>query len=79
MTEVTMSTTQKTFGFGQVRLFHLSSVTNAYTLTLGGGVSAWWINNRTTADAATATLSSGVLTITVANTPDLDVFVVSAG
>jgi hypothetical protein len=46
---------------------------------VGGGVSSWIITNRTTTDAVTATLSSGVLTITVANNPDLDVFVVSAG
>lgn len=79
MAEITSSTSQKTFGFGQVRMFHASAVVTGSTLTIGGGVSAWWINNRTTADAATATLSSGVLTITVANTPDLDIFVVSAG
>lgn len=79
MAEATVSTTQKTYGAGQFRLFHLSAVATGSTLTVGGGVSSWIITNRTTADAATATLSSGVLTITVANNPDLDVFVVSAG
>ena len=77
MAEATVSTTQKVAGFGQIRLFHLTGVATGSILTIGGGVSAWWINNRSSADAATATLSAGVLTITVANSPDLDVFVVS--
>jgi hypothetical protein len=79
MAEATVSTTQKTYGAGQFRLFHLSSVASGSILTVGGGVSGWIITNRTTTDAVTATLSAGVLTITVANNPDLDVFVVSAG
>ena len=79
MAEATVSTTQKTYGFGQIRLFHLSAVATGSILTVGGGVSSWIITNRTTTDAVTATLSAGVLTITVANNPDLDVFVISAG
>ena len=78
MAEATISTTQKVRGAGQIRIIPLTAVATGSTLTVGGGVSSWSITNRTTSDAVTATLSSGVLTITVANNPDLDVWIVSA-
>lgn len=49
------------------------------TVYYGGPVRGWWTTNRTTTDAVTTTYSSTtqLFTITVANTPDIQVFILS--
>lgn len=64
---------------GIISIYNLSAVVTGSTFVVKTGVKAWWISNKTTTDAVTATFvaSTGTFTITVANTPDLALFVVS--
>lgn len=58
-------------GQGIVKIFPLTSVVTGDTVTVPTGTKAAFAINTTTADALYSILASGVLTITVANTPDV--------
>lgn len=78
MADATLVTTFEK-GSGLIRAYHFSSVATGSTFTCKENVKAWWISNKTTADAVTATFvaSTGVFTITVANNPDIVLFIIS--
>ncbi len=57
-----------------VRLLRISACVTGDTITVPSGTKAVIAVNETTADAINATLSAGVATITVANTPDVAVW-----
>lgn len=49
------------------------------TVFYGGPVRGWWTTNKTTADAISTTYSATtqLFTIVVANTPDIQLFIIS--
>lgn len=60
---------------GIIKIFSFSSVGSGSTFAYSGTVRSWHTTNKTTTDALSATFSSGVFTFTVANTPDVDLWV----
>ncbi len=66
-------------GQGIVRLLIVSSCVTGDTVYCAGPVRSWQVINTTTADAVTATYSATtkLFTITVANTPDIHIWVLS--
>lgn len=62
---------------GIFQILKIPSCVTGDTVTFKGSVTGWIVVNRTTADAVTATYSSTtqLFTITVANTPDIDLWV----
>ncbi len=61
------------------RIFKIPTCVTGDTVYVSGAVRGWILNNLTTADAVTATFSTttNLFTITVANTPDIHLFVIS--
>lgn len=57
-----------------VRILRISTCVTGDTLTLPQGTKAVIPVNESTADAVSATVSAGVATITVANTPNIAVW-----
>lgn len=66
-------------GQGVIKVLNVSACVTGDTVKYTGPVRAWVPVNRTTADAVTATYSSTtrLFTITVANTPDVSILVIS--
>ena len=66
-------------GQGVVKILKIPTCVTSDTVSYKDPVRAWVCNNRTTADAVTATYSSttNLFTIVVANTPDVDLIVFS--
>lgn len=66
-------------GQGVLRILKISACVTGDTVSYKNAVKGWLVVNRTTTDAATATYSTttNLFTITVANTPDIDLWVVS--
>lgn len=64
-------------GQGIVKVLSISSCVTGDTLSYNGPVKSWLVTNKTTADAVTATYSTTtkLFTITVANTPDIDIWI----
>lgn len=64
-------------GQGVFTILKVSACVTGDTVSYKNAVKAWDVMNRTTADAVSATYSSTtqLFTITVANTPDIDLFV----
>lgn len=64
-------------GQGIISVLRVSACVTGDTVTYKDQVTGWWVNNRTTADAVTATYNATtqLFTITVANTPDIDLYV----
>lgn len=62
---------------GIFQILKIPSCVTGDTVAFKGSVCGWIVVNRTTADAVTATYSSTtqLFTITVANTPDIDLWV----
>lgn len=66
-------------GQGIVKILKIPTCVTGDTVTFKNQVQGWIVVNRTTTDAVTATYSTTtqLFTITVANTPDIDLFVFS--
>jgi hypothetical protein len=64
-------------GQGIATILKIPACVTGDTVTYKNAVKGWQVVNRTTADAATATYSptTSLFTITVANTPDVDLYV----
>ena len=64
-------------GQGIFQILKIPSCVTGDTVKFTESVTAWWVTNRTTTDAVTVSYSSTtqLFTITVANTPDIDLFV----
>lgn len=64
-------------GQGIVDVLKISACVTGDTVSYKNQVTGWWATNRTTADAVTVSYSATtqLFTITVANTPDIDLFV----
>ncbi len=64
-------------GQGIVKVLGISSCVTGDTLSYKGPVKSWMVVNKTTTDAVTATYSTttNLFTITVANTPDIDIWI----
>ena len=64
-------------GQGIFQILKIPSCVTGDTVAYKNNVTGWFVVNRTTADAVTATWSptTQLFTITVANTPDIDLFV----
>lgn len=64
-------------GQGIFQILKISACVTGDTVTYKNNVTGWFVVNRTTADAVTATYSATtqLFTITVANTPDIDLWV----
>lgn len=62
-------------GQGIVKVFTFSSCGSGSTFAYSGPVKSWIGVNRTTTDALSVAYSAGVFTFTVANTPDVDLWV----
>lgn len=67
-------------GQGIFQILKISSCVTGDTVTFKGNVTGWIVTNRTTNDIATASYSATtqLFTITVANTPDIDLLVVES-
>ena len=65
-------------GQGILSILKVPTCVTGDTVSYKDQVSGWIVVNRTTADAVTATYSSTtqLFTITVANTPDIDLIVI---
>lgn len=61
-------------GQGIIKVFKVTSVVTGDTFTCPVGTCAAWVINETTGDALYASLSAGVLTIVVANTPNCAIY-----
>lgn len=66
-------------GQGIIKVLKISSCVTGDTVSFKNAVKGWQVVNRTTADAVTATYSgtTQLFTITVANTPDIDLWVLA--
>lgn len=64
-------------GQGVVTILKIPTCVTGDTVTYKNAVKGWAAVNRTTADAVTVTYSTttSLFTITVANTPDIDLYV----
>lgn len=64
-------------GQGIVKVLSISACVTGDTLKYAAPVKSWLVTNKTTTDAVTATYSTTtqLFTITVANTPDIDIWV----
>lgn len=62
-----------------IRVFLISSCVTGDTVFVSGSVRSWQTTNLTTADAASTTYNrtTSLFTITVANTPDIHIWVLS--
>ena len=62
-----------------IRVFVVSACVTGDTVYVAGPVRSWQVVNTTTADAVTATYSATtcLFTITVANTPDIHIWVLA--
>lgn len=62
---------------GIFQILKISACVTGDTVSFKNSVTGWFVVNRTTADAVTATYSATtqLFTITVANTPDIDLWV----
>lgn len=69
--------TSRDGGQGIVDILKISACVTGDTVTYKNNVTGWWATNRTTTDAVTVSYSATtqLFTITVANTPDIDLFV----
>lgn len=67
-------------GQGIFQILKIPSCVTGDTVTFKGNVTGWIVTNRTTNDVATASYSSTtqLFTITVANTPDIDLLVMES-
>lgn len=67
-------------GQGIFQILKIPSCVTGDTVKFTESVTGYWLTNRTTADAVTASYSNTtqLFTITVANTPDIDLFVVQS-
>lgn len=70
--------TSRDGGQGIFDILKISACVTGDTLSYKANVCGWIIVNRTTTDAVTATYSATtqLFTITVANTPDIDLYVI---
>jgi hypothetical protein len=77
MAAVTVASTDSAQGI--IRVFNFTAVATGSTFTCLEPVKAYWLVNTSSADAVTATFvaSTGVFTITVANSPSITLFVLS--
>jgi hypothetical protein len=66
-------------GQGIIRILKISACVTGDTVSFKNAVKGWQVVNRTTADAVTATYNATtqLFTITVANTPDIDLWIVT--
>lgn len=66
-------------GQGVVKILTVAACVTGDTVFCAGPVRSWIVVNKTTTDAVTATYSATtkLFTITVANTPDVDIWVMS--
>ncbi len=66
-------------GQGVIYTLTVTSCVTGDTVFYGGPVRGWWVTNKTTADAISATYSATtqLFTIVVANTPDVQLFITS--
>ncbi len=66
-------------GQGIVTVYDISSCVTGDTLKVAMPVKSWVVVNKTTTDAVTATYSSTtqLFTVTVANTPDVAIWVLN--
>lgn len=66
-------------GQGTLKVLSVSQCVTGDTVKYTGPVRGWICNNRTTTDAITATYSAStqLFTIAVANTPDIDIYVIA--
>lgn len=66
-------------GQGIIKVLRISACVTGDTVAFSGPVRSWIGVNRTTADALNVTYSAttGLFTATVANTPDIDILVIS--
>lgn len=66
-------------GQGIIRVLNVSACATGDTVSYKGAVRAWIPVNRTSADAISATYNATtqLFTITVANTPDVSILVIS--
>jgi hypothetical protein len=64
-------------GQGIVQVLRISTCVTGDTVSYKGPVRSWVVVNRTTTDAVTAAYdtSTKLFTITVANTPDIDLWI----
>ena len=64
-------------GQGIFQILKVPSCVTGDTVSFKNNVTGWFVMNRTTTDAVTATYSATtqLFTITVANTPDIDLWV----
>ena len=64
-------------GQGIFQILKIPSCVTGDTVKFTESVTAWWVTNRTTADAVSVSYSptTQLFTIVVANTPDIDLFV----
>ena len=62
-------------GQGIIKVFTFNSIGTGSTFAYSGPVKSWVGVNKTTTDALTVAFSSGVFTFTVANTPNVDLWV----
>ncbi len=66
-------------GQGIVTVVRIATCVTGDTLAYNLPVKSWSVTNRTTTDAVTATYSTTtqLFTITVANTPDIDIWILN--
>jgi hypothetical protein len=64
-------------GQGIIKILKVASAVTGDTVYYNGPMRGWWSCNKTTADAlnVTWTAASNLFTIVVANTPDVDIFI----
>lgn len=66
-------------GQGIVRVLSIPSCVTGDTISYKKKVTSWLVVNKTTTDAATASYdrTTQLFTVTVANTPDIDIWVLA--
>ncbi len=71
--------TAKECGQGVVRILSVASCVTGDTVSYSNKVGSFLVVNKTTTDAATVSYSTTtkLFTVTVANTPDIDIWVLS--
>ena len=62
-------------GQGLIKILRIASCVTGDTVTFKEPVSSWVVTNRTTTDAISASFSVDTFTIVVANTPDIDLWI----
>lgn len=69
--------TSKEIGQGVVRVLTVASCVTGDTISYSNKVGSFLVVNKTTADAASVTWtpSTKLFTVTVANTPDIDIWI----